>query len=82
MDTEEYYRDRDFKKYEITDLVQTGENIAEIEYEIPALHLGYELGEVHDAVRNKFSYPVEIESVYILGDFDTEPLGKTTQKIN
>ncbi len=80
--TEEYYRDRDFKKYEITDLVQTGENIAEIEYEIPALHLGYELGEVHDAVRNKFSYPVEIESVYILGDFDSEPLGRTSQKIN
>lgn len=78
----EYYRDADFKKYDISGLIKKGGNVVVLEYEIPALRLGFRLNEVHDSVRNKFSYPVSIESVYILGDFDVELQGEVAQRPN
>lgn len=74
------YRDRDFLRYDITPFVQNGENTVEFAYEIPAAQDVCGLNEVHDCMRNKVTYPVEVESVYLVGDFDVAAQGSVAQK--
>ena len=82
VETVQFFADRDFRKYDITSSVRNGENSIVFGYEIPALRLGFDLEKVHDSVRNKFSYPVEVESIYLCGDFDVRTGGKVQEKIN
>lgn len=81
-ETKEYFADTDFRKYDVTALITNGENRVVLEFEIPALRLGFDLEKVHDSVRNKFSYPVEVESIYLLGDFSVQAKGRVQECIN
>lgn len=80
--TDEYYRDRDFRKYDISSFVLKGENKISMTFEIEPLNLGFDLKSAHDSVRNKFSYPVDVENVYILGDFKVACEGDVYENVN
>ena len=70
--TQSRFLDKDFWLYDISRKVRKGLNEIELRYEIKPLNLGFDLNSVHDSVRNKFSYPVAIESVYLTGDFSVK----------
>lgn len=55
--------------YEIGEQLHSGENVIDISYNIPVLnkHIGE---EAFESELNRFYYPVELESVYIRGNFD------------
>lgn len=82
VQTDKTFLDMDLRMYDISNKVKNGENIVEIEYEITPLRLGFDLNSVHDSVRNKFSYPVAIESIYLIGDFAVRSKTETAEEIN
>lgn len=62
--------------------VREGINTIVLVFTIRPLRLGFDLKTAHDAIRNKFSYPVEAESVYLIGDFSVQPKGAVTENIS
>lgn len=81
-ETAERFLDRDFRKYDIAPYVREGINTIVLVFTIRPLRLGFDLKTAHDAIRNKFSYPVEAESVYLIGDFSVQPKGAVTENIS
>lgn len=79
--TREYFLDEDFKRYDISRCVNEGSNKIVLEFTVRPLHLGFDLKTVHDSVRNKFSYPIEPESIYLVGDFSVRPTGAVTEEL-
>lgn len=80
--TDKTYLDMDFRLYDIEKFVKKGENAIEIEYTIAPMRLGFDLNSVHDSVRNKFSYPVAIESIYLKGDFAVRSESEIIKEVN
>jgi len=76
------FLDQDFILYDISNLVRIGENEIELGFSIEPLRLGFDLESAHDAVRNKFSYPVAIEAIYLKGDFAVREDGEIERSEN
>lgn len=51
------------------DCLRAGENVVEIAYRLGSYRGRLRTDDVFESIRNKFAFPVEIESVYLLGDF-------------
>lgn len=81
IETDKRFLDMDFRLYDIAEYAAEGLNAVEISYEIRPLHLGFDLNSVHDSVRNRFSYPVAIESVYLTGDFSVRSAAETVSEL-
>lgn len=71
--------DECIKTWDISTYVKKGKNIVTLDYVIEPMNLGYGINEVHDSVRNKFSYPISIEPIYLSGKFDVKSLGHIEQ---
>lgn len=69
---EGWWKDKSFKKLNIKPYITPGENYILLEREFYQQEKVYEtlFGEdVHETEKNKLTYDVELESVYIVGDF-------------
>lgn len=71
------FKDRSLVLVDISDNVKLGNNFIEISYNIDPLNMEFDINDVHDSVRNKFSYSSHIEQIYICGKFDVYNSGKT-----
>lgn len=86
-----WYRDKSFKKIDISGLLHVGENVISFDCDFVQSDKVYENLEraTHfETEKNKLSYDTEIESIYLLGDFSvrtdgdwsdcgkTDPIGK------
>ena len=70
-----YYRDKSFRKLDISGKLEKGYNIITLECDFVQSHKVYETLEncaKFESVKNKLYYDMEIESVYLLGDFGVE----------
>ena len=74
-----YYMDECIKTFELDSKIIGKDNIISIHYVIVPMNLGYDIEEMHDSIRNKFSYPVHIEAIYITGEFDIQANGSITE---
>ena len=72
-----YLFDDSFKTFEIGQYLNQGVNEIDAVYEIQSLNIGVDLENSHDSIRNKFSYPVSVESIYLTGKFDLDVIGTT-----
>lgn len=74
---ESRFKDNSLLLVDITDNVKLGNNFIEILYIIDPLNMDFDINDVHDSVRNKFSYSSHIEQIYVCGKFDVINKGKT-----
>ena len=77
---ENWWIDRCIGVYSLKDLVKQGENIIDIFYRVPVVRTDFAIEEVYETEKNRFFYPVEPESIYILGAFDVKTSGKIKNK--
>ena len=86
-----YFRDYSFRKTNIAPFVVKGKNNIQMSCKFVQKDETYDLlkkAEVYSNMRNKFTYDMEIESVYIVGDFgvkangEFEPLEKNAFRCN
>lgn len=75
----ERFKDNSLFLIDISDYIKLGVNEIIINYQIEPLNLGYDIHDVHDSVRNKFSFSSHIEPIYIYGDFDVLNKGRIDQ---
>lgn len=77
--TEGYFRDKCFKKLEISKKLKLGENIISFECDFEQSEEFYKnLKKSYrfEGEKNKLAYDFEIEAVYLLGDFSVRCLGE------
>lgn len=65
-----YFIDKAIHTYDIQSVIKKGINTLSVIYNVPYIEKSYKVDEVYETERNRFFYPVEIENVYITGDFD------------
>ncbi len=73
-----FYRDKSFKKLEVTDAVTTGENVIRLSIDFVQSDEVYENIKKSlrfESEKNKLSYDTEIEAIYLIGDFAVETAG-------
>ncbi len=76
-----YFIDSAFKKIDILPYVRQGENVIELSRSFAQKQKVYDMlfgVGVHETELNKLTYDAELESVYILGDFDVYSLSGYT----
>lgn len=74
-----YYRDKAFRKINIQEYLKKGENIISFDCDFLQSDKFYEdFKNVHkfEAVKNKLVYDMEIEAIYLVGDFSVRTDGK------
>ena len=74
-----YYRDKSFKKIDICDLVRQGENVISFDCDFAQSEEFYDnmrKAHIFESEKNKLSYDIEIESVYLIGDFGVRTDGE------
>lgn len=76
-----FYIDKSITKYDISAYVKQGINNIVFVYDSQKIKTS-ELNSEHETKRNIFYYGLEIENIYILGDFSTECKGKVNYNIN
>ncbi len=77
-----WFIDYDIHAYDITSKVKKGVNTIDVKYSIPYIESDFSVNEVFETERNRFKRPVEIESVYLTGDFDVNyNKGKITKGV-
>lgn len=67
-----YFRDRSFKKIDIAKYIKTGENVISFDCDFVQSDEFYEnlrKSYIFESEKNKLAYDMEIEAVYLLGDF-------------
>lgn len=77
-----YFRDKSFKKLDIAKYVKTGENIISFDCDFVQSQRFYEdlkKSFVFESEKNKLAYDMEIEAVYLLGNFGVETNGEWTE---
>ncbi len=77
-----YFRDKSFKKIEITKYVATGENLIVFECDFvqsPQVYENLKKAWIFESEKNKLTYDMEIEPIYLLGDFSVETTGEWTE---
>lgn len=77
-----YYLDKSFKKIDIVKYVKEGENTISFDCDFAQSEKLYEdIKKAHffESEKNKLAYDMEIEPIYLLGDFCVKTDGKWTQ---
>ena len=77
--TGEYHYDYSFKKIDIAGKLRTGDNeiILEVEFKQSAeVYKNIADAKIFESVKNKLTYDMEIENIYIVGDFGVETSGE------
>jgi hypothetical protein len=67
-----YFRDHSFRMLNIADLVVKGENVIELQVYLKETDVTYEnlkKSRIFESEKNKLTYDMEIESMYLVGDF-------------
>lgn len=73
-----YFRDKSFKTIDITEYVSVGENTISFDCDFKQSDEVYEnlkKAKVFESEKNKLSYDMEIESIYLLGNFGVKTDG-------
>lgn len=73
-----YFRDRAFRKLDITGLVTLGENRIELEtdfHQSPAVYENMAKSKLFESEKNKLTFDTELEQIYLTGDFSVETEG-------
>ena len=76
-----YYRDKSFKKLNLSGYIKTGDNEILVSCDFEQSKTTYEnleKGKAFESELNKLTYEMEIESMYIIGDFSVKTEGKFT----
>lgn len=77
-----YFRDKSFKKIDIASYITKGENTISFDCDFVQSDEFYEnlkKAAVFESEKNKLVYDMEIEAIYLLGDFSVKTDGKWTQ---
>ncbi len=80
-----YYRDKSFKQIDIASYIQTGENLLTFEYDYEQSEETYEnirKSWIFESEKNKLTFDMEIEPIYLLGTFSVVTEGKWTYMDN
>ena len=80
-----YFRDKSFKKIDISSYVNEGENIISFDccfIQSDEFYENLKKSYVFESEKNKLVYDMEIESVYLLGDFSVKTEGSWTKLDN
>ncbi len=67
-----YFRDRSFKKTDVSKYIKCGENIFELDIDFvqsPCVYQNVKKGYIFESEKNKLVYDTEIEAVYLTGNF-------------
>ncbi len=67
-----FFRDHAFKKLDISGLMQVGENVIETRVlftQSDEVYENIEKGKIFESEKNKLTYDMEIEAMYLVGDF-------------
>jgi hypothetical protein len=70
-----YFRDKAFRMIDVQKYARVGENVIDMSLRFapdPKIYGQIKLAEQHASEMNKFKYEIEIESVYLVGDFAVE----------
>lgn len=73
-----YFRDKSFKKLDISGFLQIGENVISLECEFNQSKEFFDnlkKAYVFESEKNKLAYDMEIEAIYLLGDFSVKTDG-------
>jgi len=73
-----YFRDKSFRKIDIAAYVQEGTNTISFDCDFeqsPTFYENLEKSFIFESEKNKLAYDMEIEAVYLLGDFSVETTG-------
>ena len=79
---EGYFADKSFKKIDIADYVQQGENIISFDTDLVQSDVFYEKlrqAYIFESEKNKLSYDMEIEPIYLVGDFSVNTPNEWSQ---
>lgn len=76
-----WWIDKSLGEYPIGPLTRVGKNTVILCYTLPPYRPGLKLDEIYETEKNRFTYPVEPESIYIRGAFDVLPLGGASDGI-
>ncbi len=79
---DDYFRDKSFKKCDISALFKTGDNVISFECDFKQQDEFYEnlkKSYEFETEKNKLVYDIEIEPIYLLGDFGVKTDGKWQQ---
>lgn len=74
-----YFADKSFEKIDISGLMKVGENIITLECDFEQSDRFYEnlkKARIFESEKNKLVYDMEIESIYLLGDFSVKTDGE------
>ncbi|GHV01279.1 glycoside hydrolase [Clostridia bacterium] len=69
-----WWTDKQFAKFDISGMVKRGLNTVELRKTVSPFKSAYDMDSVFQSITNVFSYPYDIENIYILGDFGTRPV--------
>lgn len=76
-----YFRDKSFKKLDIAKYVKTGENVISFDCDFvqsDKFYADLKNAFVFESEKNKLAYDMEIEAIYLLGDFGVKTEGEWT----
>lgn len=74
-----YFRDKSFLKLDISGMLRIGENIitAEVDFkQSEAVYENIEKGKLFESEKNKLTFDMEIEPMYLVGDFSVRTDGE------
>ena len=77
-----YFRDKSFKTLDIHDMVKEGDNIITFDCEFVQngeFYKNLKNSWVFESEKNKLSYDMEIEPIYLIGDFGVKTEGEWTE---
>ena len=77
-----YFRDKSFRKLDITELLVLGENRIELETNFHQSSVVYEnmaKSKIFESEKNKLTFDTELEQIYLVGDFSVETKGSFTE---
>lgn len=77
--TKEYFRDKSFKKIDISGKIKVGENTISFECDFKQsdeFYTNLKKAYIFESEKNKLVYDMEIEPIYLLGDFSVKTDGK------
>lgn len=77
-----YFRDKAFQKLDISGLLTKGDNIitAEVDFkQSDEVYENIEKGKIFESEKNKLTFDMEIEAMYLVGDFSVKTDGTFTE---
>lgn len=74
-----YFRDKSFQKLDISGMISLGENIISVEVDFEQSDVVYEnieKSKIFESEKNKLTFDMEIEAMYLVGDFSVRTDGE------